>query len=55
MKHCKYYLPWAIVATSYSQEEINNACVNKEKRTIKRCGFKWDCQGECPDFEEDKK
>ena len=54
MNHCKHYLPWAIVASTFSQEEINDACVNNEKRTIKHCCFREDRRCECPDFEEDK-
>jgi hypothetical protein len=30
---CEKYLPW----TDTSKGEINNACVDREKRIIKRC------------------
>lgn len=49
---CKYYLPWV----NTSREEINDACVNNEKRTIKRCDH-WNKPEACPDYKtkEDKK
>lgn len=53
MKHCKYYLPWAVVANTFSQEEINDACVNNEKKTIKHCAFCENRRCECPEFEEE--
>lgn len=53
-QHCKHYTPWAVVASSFHQEEINDACVNNEKRTIKHCLY---CrkQTECPEYEEETK
>lgn len=47
---CKYYLPW----TTTSQGEIDDACVNNEKRTIKQCPY-WRCPENCPEFKEEEK
>lgn len=47
---CKHYLPWTIVASAFSQEEINDACVNEEKRTIKRCPYRMNKET-CEEFE----
>lgn len=51
--HCKYYLPWTIVYSfGFGQQEINDACVNNDRRTIKRCKF---CRhpDTCPEYRED--
>ena len=47
---CKYFLPWV----ETSKGEINDACVDNEKRTIKQCNH---CNHpeECPEFKEEKK
>ena len=50
MKHCKHYLPWTVTySVGGGQHEINDACVNNEKRTIKRCDFCRD-HSKCPDY-----
>lgn len=43
---CKYYLPWTTTSTG----EINDACVDNEKRTIRQCEFTR-CPEGCPKFE----
>jgi hypothetical protein len=44
---CRYYLPWV----ETSRGEIDDACVNNEKRTIKQCPF-FNRPEECPEFEQ---
>lgn len=44
---CKYYLPWV----ETSRGEIDDACVNSEKRTIKQCCY-WNAPEFCPEFKE---
>ena len=43
--NCKYYLPWVVTSIG----EIDDACVNNEKRTIKQCDH-WRKPEACPDF-----
>ena len=50
--NCKHYLPWAVTySTGAGQHEINDACVNNEKRTIKACCF---CRHpeQCPEYKK---
>ena len=47
---CKYYLPWV----ETSSGELNDACVNNEKRTIKSCCY-WNDPEHCPEYKENQK
>jgi len=47
---CKYYLPWV----ETSRGEIDDACVNNERRTIKQCCYCKDPE-KCPEFKEKEK
>ena len=42
---CEHYLPW----TNTAKEEINDACVIRDKRLIRRCPYR-DNKHECKDF-----
>ena len=52
MNHCRHYQPWTIVAFAFRQEEINDACVNEKKRTIRACPRQFQNNPEtCPNYE----
>lgn len=48
---CKYYLPWTITySIGAGQSEIDDVCINEDKRTIRKCPFRREKQCECPDY-----
>ena len=46
---CKQYRPWAVT----SRGEICNACVDNERRTIKKCYYVMNAE-DCPQYEPRK-
>ena len=46
MKSCYYYKLWITT----SQGEVNDVCVNDEKRTIRRCPFYRKGWTKCPEY-----
>ena len=52
--NCKHYLPWTVVCSlGCGQQEIDDACVNNEKRTIKQCEHTRNPEA-CPEFQKDE-
>lgn len=52
---CKHYQPYCVTyRAGYGQHEINDACVNEDKRTIRQCDHTR-CQESCPEFEDERR
>ena len=51
MALCKHFLPWCVTCSmGAGQHEINDACVNNDKRTIKHCDHTRKPE-DCPEYQ----